>query len=257
MLGDQLEVDNVAEQRLQGAVIGGAIDRAQHLVGKILQSRHELDAEQGAQPEEVLGEAMGVRGMLADRQDSVVFEDAGEHVTRFARCAGDHPRGVDTVLVGSVGIEGERAVVIAEIAGIEAAEQAVALDRKALPVGRRAAAVSPDTAERQMMVVIDEDGVGCREGFIAQKPSAGVLQHFRREVVDALAHRSEAEIGAVGNQRGEQRAIGIARVRGHIAAECLKSAGEAAPLVNVLEHVLDAHAGKAGAEGVAQAAQLA
>jgi hypothetical protein len=99
LLGDQLEIDDVAEQRLQGAVIGAAINRAQHLVGKVLQPRHELDPEQGAQPEEVLGEAVGVRGMLADRQDGVVFEDAGEHVTRFARRAGDHPRGVDAVLV--------------------------------------------------------------------------------------------------------------------------------------------------------------
>jgi hypothetical protein len=39
------------------------------------------------------------------------------------------------VLVGGVGVQRQRPLVVAEVAGIEGAEQTVPLDRKALAVG--------------------------------------------------------------------------------------------------------------------------
>jgi hypothetical protein len=45
----------------------------------------------------------------------------------------------------------------------------------------------------------------------------------------------------VGEQRGEQRPIGIATTR-LVTAQGLEGAGEAALLVDVLQEVLDAHA---------------
>lgn len=78
---------------------------------------------------------MRIGGVFADDEGAVVVEDAAEHVAGFPRRTGDCLRRVDAVQVGGVGIEGERAIVVAEIAGIEAAQQAVALDCEALPVG--------------------------------------------------------------------------------------------------------------------------
>ena len=51
------------------------------------------------------------------------------------------------MLVGGVGVKLECPVVVAEIARIRAAEQAVALDREALAVGGGSAAVAPQAAE--------------------------------------------------------------------------------------------------------------
>ena len=61
-----------------------AVDAAEHLVGQVLQPRHEGDAEQRAQSEQVLGEAMRVRGVFADIECGVVVENAAEHVAGLA-----------------------------------------------------------------------------------------------------------------------------------------------------------------------------
>lgn len=135
MLDDDVEIDGAAEQRLQRAVIRAAIDPAEHLVGQVLQPRHEGDAEQGAQTEQMLGGTMRVRRMLADSQCAVGVQNAGEHIARFTWRTGDCLCGVDAVLVGGVGIEGERSAIIAEVARIEAAQQAVTFDGEALAVG--------------------------------------------------------------------------------------------------------------------------
>ena len=86
---------------------------------------------------------MRVRGVFADVECGVVVENGAEHVPGLARGAGDGLGGVDAVLVGGVGIELQRVVVVAEVARVRAAEQAVALDREALAVGGRASATSP------------------------------------------------------------------------------------------------------------------
>ena len=151
------------------------------------------------------------------------------------------------MLVGGVGIELQRAVVVAEIARIDAAKQAVPLDREALAIGGGAASVAPDAAERQAVMVIDQDGVGRLERGVAQEPSAGVLQRLGGERVDALAHGGEAEIGAMRDQGGEQRPVRVAAT-GLIAAERLEGAGEAAPFIDVLQQILDADARQAGTD---------
>ena len=92
--------------------------------------------------------------------------------------------------------------------------------------------------------------------LLAQEPAAGILQLFGGDGIDALRHGGEAEIGAVGDEGGEQRAVRIAAPR-FVAAERLKGAGEAAPVVNVLQQVFDAHAWKACLQGFTQLAHRA
>ena len=105
-------------------------------------------------------------------------------------------------------------------------------------------------------MVIDQDRVRRLECRFAQEPAAGILQLFGGDGIDALRHGGEAEIGAVGDQGGKQRAVRIAAPR-FVAAERLKGAGEAAPVVNVLQQVFDAHAWKACLQGFTQLAHRA
>ena len=109
------------------------------------------------------------------------------------------------MLVGGVGVQRECPFIVAEVAGIEGAEQTVALDGEPLAIGRRAAAVTPDPAQGQLVMVIDQDRVRRLECRFAQEPAAGILQLFGGDGIDALRHGGEAEIGAVGDQGGEQR----------------------------------------------------
>ena len=155
-----------------------------------------------------------------------------------------------------MGIEGERAIVVAEVAGIEAAQQAIALYSEALPIGGGAAAVTPDAAERQAVMIIDQDRVGRLQRRLAQEPPAGVLQQrLGGDRVDALAHGGKAKIGAVGDQGGEQRTVMILGTR-LVAGERLEGAREAATFVHVLQQVLDPHPRVAGLKRLAQPAQL-
>jgi hypothetical protein len=178
LLDDDADVDGATKQWLQRAVVAGAVDTAEDLVRQVLRPRHEGDAEQNARAEQVLGEAVRIGRVFADDEGGVVVENAAEHVAGFARRAGDCLRRIDAVQVGSVGIEGERAIVVAEVAGIEAAQQAIALYREALPIGGGAAAVTPDAAEWQAVMVIDQDRVGRLQRRLAQEPPAGVLQRL-------------------------------------------------------------------------------
>ena len=89
------------------------------------------------------------------------------------------------------------------------------------------------------MVMVDQDCVGRLDGGLAHEPAADVLQLPGCDAVDALAHGGKTEIRAVGDERGEQRAVWI-RSAGFVAAERLKGVGEAAPRVDILQHVFDA-----------------
>jgi hypothetical protein len=102
--------------------------------------------------------------------------------------------------------------------------------------------------------MVDQDGVGRLDCGLAQEPSAGVLQDVGSERVDALAHGGQAEVGAVGDQGGQQRAVRVGTA-GLVAAEWLEGAGEAAQLVDVLQQVLDADAPQAGADRGTQFAE--
>ena len=89
------------------------------------------------------------------------------------------------------------------------------------------------------MVMVNQDCVGSLDGGFAHEPAADVLQLRGCDAVDALAHCGKAEIRAMGDEGGEQRAVWILDPR-FVAAERLKSAGKAAPLVDILQHVFDA-----------------
>jgi hypothetical protein len=152
----------------------------------------------------VLGKAIGIGGVFGDRQVGIVVENAAENITGLTRRAGDGLSAVDAVLIGGVGIKLQGAVVVAEIARVDAAKQAFPLDGEALAIGRGTASVTPDGTEFVAVMMVDQDGIGGLERGVAQEPSAGVLQRIGGERVDALAHGGEAEIGAMRDQGREQ-----------------------------------------------------
>jgi len=114
--------------------------------------------------------------VFGDRHIRVVVENAAENIARFTRRAGDGLCAVDAVLIAGVGVKLQGAVVVPEIARVDAAKQAFPLDREALAIGREPASVAPDGAECLAVMVVDQDGVGGLERGVTQEPSAGVLQ---------------------------------------------------------------------------------
>src|SRR3954453_320921 len=105
-------------------------------------------------PVSVFSKPAGICCVLADSQEGVIVEDAVEDIARLARGTGNGAGGIDAVLVGGVGVQRECPFIVAEVAGIEGAEQTVALDGEPLAIGRRAAAVTPDPAQGQLVMVI-------------------------------------------------------------------------------------------------------
>ena len=57
------------------------------------------------------------------------------------------------------------------------------------------------------MMEIDQRGVGGFDGVLAQKPAGHMLEHIHGDPLRALAHRSDAEIGAMSDQSCEQGGI--------------------------------------------------
>jgi len=57
------------------------------------------------------------------------------------------------------------------------------------------------------MMEIDQRGIGGFDGVLAQKPAGHMLEHIHSDPLRALAHPSDAEIGAMSNQRCQQGGI--------------------------------------------------
>lgn len=91
----------------------------------------------------MLGEAIGIGGVFGDRQVGIVVEDTAENIAGLTRRAGDGLGAVDAVLIGGVGVKLQGAVIVAEIARIDAAKQAFPLDGEALAIGRGPPSITP------------------------------------------------------------------------------------------------------------------
>jgi hypothetical protein len=197
LLGDQSVVHGAVEQRLKRTTLGLLVELIELLIGQVLQPRHEGDAEQVAQSEELFGKAVGVGRVDLRAQQGVVLKQPVEHEASLPRCAGDDLGGEHAELVGDVRVERDRLVVIAEVARIDGPQQATPLHSEALAIGRGERAVAPDAAERQSVMVIDDRLASCLQRCLAQEPLRSVLELVRRHALDAAAHGGDAEIGEV------------------------------------------------------------
>ena len=84
--------------------------------------------------EELLGEAVGVREVLARAQDGVVCEKTVEDVQCLANRTRDRLRAEDRGLVRRVGVDRDRAIVVAEVPRVEPSQQGAFLDLESLSV---------------------------------------------------------------------------------------------------------------------------
>ena len=186
------------------SVISLAVHLIKVLIGQIAQPRHKGIAQQITQSKDVFREAVRIRVVLPQSQDRVVFQKAIEHIKRLARRAGYYARAEHRILIGGVGVHGYRSLVIAKIPRVIRGKQGALLDTKALAIGRGSNAFSPNAADEELMMEIDQRGIGSFDGVLAQKPAGHMLEHIHSDPLRALAHRSDTEIGAMSNQRSQQ-----------------------------------------------------
>lgn len=90
-------------------------------------------------------------------------------------------------------------VVITEVPRVVRRKQRALLDAEPLAVGGRSNSLSPNAADRKLMMEVDQRGVGGLDGVLTQEPAAHVLEHVHRNALRALAHGGNAQIRAVGD----------------------------------------------------------
>ena len=84
MGADQGQVDAPADHRLQRRVIGRLAEAVEPAVLEIGNARGELEAEQGAERENMVGIAAAIGVVAADRHLALVIEQRVQHMQRFA-----------------------------------------------------------------------------------------------------------------------------------------------------------------------------
>ena len=188
--------------------------------------------------------------MLADPQHRIIFQESVQHVQRLPRCTGDRPRAVYGVLVRQVRVDGDRTVVVTEVARIERRQQRIGLDAKALPIGGRGGPFPPDGTEIQAVMIVDQGCVGRLQSLLTQPPVAHLLEHVHRDAFGTVPHGRDAEIRAVRDQRGQQGRGQMGRA-GLVIPQGLERAREAAPRVYLRKHLFDADARQMGLEAPA------
>jgi hypothetical protein len=83
MFPNDLGLDPLAEQRLQMRVGRDRCNASEFALGQVAQAWAEAEAERGAEGEDVIGSAAGVRVMRIDLQQRAVVQQAIKHVGRL------------------------------------------------------------------------------------------------------------------------------------------------------------------------------
>ena len=132
-------VDHGREQRVDAQ----ARRQVQPTVLEVAHARREAIAEEGHEPEDVVGGTACVDRVLVDRQPGLVVEQAVEHVRRLTGGRGDHLGVERTVLVGDVGVERDARLVA--VTRVDVGDRlSRAAGEEVLPVGTRLGAVAPE-----------------------------------------------------------------------------------------------------------------
>ena len=150
-----------------------------------------------------LGVAVGVGVVLFEVEVALVVEHAVEHEGRVAVGALDRAAVERGVVVGDEGIELEREVVEAGAVG---PLQHLVRHGEALPVAGRRRAVAPMGGGVEAGDAVDDGGERGALVLLDEPPVADVLEPSVGDVGGDLLHGVEAEVAAVGEDRGEQRA---------------------------------------------------
>ena len=105
------------------------------------------------------------------------------------------------------------------------------------------------------MLIFDDLGIGGLQCRLTHQPAGSMLEVGRRQPLDAAAHGGQPEIGAVGDQGGEQRAVGI-RVAWFVAGERPEGTGEATAPVDFQQDIFKPDSGHTALDQPTQGPQL-
>ena len=107
MGANQIDVDPPGDQRFERRIIGRLAETVETPVLQVRNAWRELEAEQGAEREDVIGFTAAVRVMAADLDLALMIEQRVQDMQRLARRRRDHFREEWSVAVGkvSVGLE--------------------------------------------------------------------------------------------------------------------------------------------------------
>ena len=110
MLADDLDLDALAHQGLQDAVVRHRLERRQTPIREVTQARTKAVAEHSAEREDMVGCAASVGKMGVDFKRAIMMEEPIEDIGRFVRRSGDHLHVIRRILVGHMGVEREAGI---------------------------------------------------------------------------------------------------------------------------------------------------
>ena len=189
------------------AVVDKPVHAIQLLVFEVPDTRHKIEAQQVTQGKDDLGVAVGIRRMLANLQNRVVFQQPIEDVRGLAGATRNHLGAKDGGLVGDVGVDADGLLVVAVIPWVIGRQQTAGPHAKALGIRGGEGARAMHGAQGQCVMAVDNLGTGRGERFLPHEVMQHMPEHVDRDALDAGAHRHHTEIGGLGNQGGQERFI--------------------------------------------------
>ena len=201
------------------------IGHVEPFVREVADARGEAEAERVAQGEDMVGEAVGVRGVFLDAQVRLVVEQPIEHMRRVPHGGGDHLGVEGRVLIGDMRIE--RHAGLGAVAQIDLPRVlAVATDFEVLPVRGGRVPRAPVGGEGYAMLPVDQFGQPLRVGLVPDVPRPQRVQLGERRSGAGLGHLRQPEVDRVGEDHGEEQRPIAGRRAG---AEMGEVAGEVRP----------------------------
>ena len=155
MGADQLDIDPPGDQGFERRIVGRLAEAVETPVLQVRNARRELEAEQGAECEDMVGIAAAVGVVAADCNVALVIEQRVQHMQRLARRRRDQLGEERSVAIRQVRVDLEArplAVMGVEAAGVAAEARGL----EELAVGRRSDAAAERGREGLALLLVDQ-----------------------------------------------------------------------------------------------------
>nr|BAM13942.1 hypothetical protein [Pseudomonas sp. K-62] len=248
MGADEGHVDPAADQGGQGRMVGRLAEAVEAPFRQVGDARCELEAQERAEREDMLGVAAAVGVVPADRDLAAVMEQGIEHVQGLAGGGRDGLREERPVAVRQVGIDLEAG--LGTVMGVAASGgTALACRGEELPVGRGRDPRAEGGREGLALLPVDEAAERQPVGFLADMPVRRPGELAEAGDAAGLGHARQAEVQAVGQHAGQDRA-GVGRR--HAGLQVGEAVREPRPVRDLRQEVGDADTRQHGVEPARQ-----
>jgi hypothetical protein len=112
LLTDECDINGAADHRVEAAVMLRAVQLVELLFGQ-REPRHQAIAQEMTEAKELVGEAMLIDKMFFGPEDRMVIQQAVQDIEGFADRTRNDLRMEDALLIGNMGVDGHRTIVIA------------------------------------------------------------------------------------------------------------------------------------------------